>query len=144
MTDGIAAFGTQLQIGDGGSPTEAFTTIAELLDISGPELSTDTEDATNHGSTDAYEEVIATILRTGNVGFDVNWVPAGATHGYTSGLLKDWEEKTSRNFKLIFPDSGSTTWTFTAIVTGISPAMPVAGKLTGSITLKVTGSMGLA
>ena len=30
---GISAFGTLLQIGDGGTPTENFTTIAEVLDI---------------------------------------------------------------------------------------------------------------
>jgi len=43
------AHGTLLKIGDGGG-TESFTTIAEVLDISGGGYEVMTEDATSHDS----------------------------------------------------------------------------------------------
>lgn len=143
MTDGISSFGTYLKIGDGATP-EAFTTIAEVLDIAGPDLSLDTEDATSHDSTGGWEEVIGTILRSGEVTFDVNYNPAGATHDASTGLIADMVARTRRNFQLVFPDSGNTTWAFTALVTSFAPAAPVAGVLRASLTLKPTGQPTLA
>jgi predicted secreted protein len=139
----IPAFGTLIKIGDGGGP-ENFTTIAELMDIKGPKFKMDTEDVTNHLSAGSWEEVVGTILRSGEVTFDVNFVPQNATHSYSSGLLRDMVNKTKRNFKLVFPDTAVTTWAFTALITGFEPEMPVKGKLKASITLKVTGQPTLA
>lgn len=138
-----AAFGTLLKIGNAGSP-ETFTTIAQVLDISGPGIALDTEDVTNHSSTSGWEEVVATIKRSGEISFEINFDPAGATHDVDTGLLDDLDDKTKRNFQLVFPDTGSTTWSFSAFVTGFEPAMPVTGKLTASVTLKLTGAPTLA
>ena len=142
-TNAIPAFGTLLKIGDGGGP-ENFTTIAELLDIKGPKFEVETEDVTNHSSPGSWEEVIGTILRSGEVGFDVNFVPTAATHSYSSGLLKDMVNKTKRNFQLVFPNVGNTTWTFAAFVTGFETEAAVKGKLKAAITLKITGQPTLA
>lgn len=139
----IPAFGTMVKIGDGGGP-ENFTTIAELMDIKGPKFKMDTEDVTNHSSTGAWEEVVGTILRSGEVTFDLNFVPQNATQSYSSGLLRDMVNKTKRDFKLVFPDVGATTWAFTALITGFEPEMTVKGKLKASITLKITGQPALA
>lgn len=138
MTSALSSFGTLVKKGDGGSP-ESFTTIAELLDIEGPELELDTEEATSHSSPDGWAEYIGTILDGGEVSFDVNYVPTNATHNATTGLIKDMTGRTKRNFQIVFPDSGNTTWSFTALVTKVGPAAPVRGALKGSITLKVTG-----
>jgi len=143
MTDAIAAFGTYLKVGDGASP-EVFTTIAEVLDIDGPELEQDTEEVTSHSSSGGWEEFIGTILRTGEVSFEVNYVPTGATHDASTGLLADMVAKTLRNFQLIWPDSGSTTWSFSALVTGFTPAAEVDGALRGEFTLKLSGQPTLA
>ena len=35
-TTGTSGFGTLLQVGDGASPTEAFSTLAEVTGLSGP------------------------------------------------------------------------------------------------------------
>jgi predicted secreted protein len=139
----IPAFGTLVKIGDGGGP-ENFTTIAELMDIKGPKFKADTEDVTNHLSTGSWEEVVTTILRSGEVTFDVNFVPQNATHSYSSGVLRDFNNKTRRNFKLVFPDVGNTTWAFAAFITGFESEAPVKGKLKAAITLKITGQPTLA
>jgi hypothetical protein len=140
---GIAAFGTLFKMGDGASP-ENFTTIAEVTDISGPELGTDTEDGTHHSSTGGYEEVIATILRTGTVTLTIQYDPTDATHDASTGLIYEWTQKTTTNYQLVFPDTSSTTWTLPCKVTGFTPAAPVGGKLTAEVTLKVDGQPTLA
>lgn len=133
-----SSFGTLMKRGDGGSP-ESFATIGEVLDIKGPELEADTEDATNHSSTDGWEESIVTILKGGEVTFDVNHMPEHATHNLATGILKDFNGRTKRNWQLVFPNPGNTTWTFGAYVTKFGPADPVKGKMTASITLKLSG-----
>lgn len=138
MTSAISSFGTLLKKGDGGTP-ESFTTIAELLDIEGPEMELDTEEVTSHSSTDGWAEYIGTILDAGEVSFEVNYVPTNATHNATTGLIKDMTARTKRNFTLVFPDSGNTTWSFTALVTSVSPTAAVRGVLNGKIGLKITG-----
>ncbi len=137
-TGAISSFGTLVKKGDGGGP-ETFTTIAELLDIEGPEMELDTEEATSHSSTEGWAEYLGTILDAGEVSFEVNYIPTNATHNASTGLIKDMTARTRRNFQIVFPDAGNTTWSFAAFVTKCSPAMPVRGKLTGKFTLKLTG-----
>jgi hypothetical protein len=139
----ISSFGTLLKVGDGES-SETFTTIFEVGDISGPGLGLDTEESTNHSSPGGWEEVIATILRTGEVTFPVNYEPTEATLNATTGLIADVVARTLRNFQLVFPDAGSTTWSFAAYVTAFEPGAPVNGKLTADVTLKPSGQPTLA
>lgn len=144
MSNAISAFGTLLKIGDGATPTETFTTIAEVSNISGPGFSLDTTDVTNHSSPGGWEEAIPTILHAGEVSFDINFVPTDPTHGFSTGLLHDMVNRIKRNFQLVFPNAGNTTWSFAAFVTGFEPAEPVDDKLSASVTLKLTGQPTLA
>jgi predicted secreted protein len=138
------AFGTLLQVGDGATPTESFTTIAEVRDITGPEISMDTEDITPHDAADGWEEFIPTILRSGEVTFDVNFVPSNATHGDTSGgLINLLKNRTLRNFKMVLPTTPTYTWSFAAYVTGFRNSEPVGGALAASVTLKPSGVLTL-
>lgn len=141
-TSAISAFGTLLKIGDGAT-SEAFTTIAEVRDISGPGFELGTTEVTAHDS-DGWREFVATLLDGGEISFDINFGPAEATHDYDGGLLQDMVNKTRRNFQLIFPDTATTTWTLPAYVTNFEPGAPVDGELSASVTLKVTGQPTLA
>ncbi len=139
VTSAEFAQGTLLKGGDG-AETEVFTTIAEVLDISGPGLSMEPVDATSHDS-DGWKEFIAGLKDGGDVSFDIQYIPSNATHKNASGgVLYDFDQRTLRNFQLVFPDSGSTTWTFAAFVTGFEPQAPVEDKLTASLTLKISGA----
>ena len=142
-TAGISSFGTLLQVGDG-DPTETFTTIAEVKDIRGPKIKQNSEEATNHSSPNGWEEFVGHTKGGGTVVFDVNFVPTGATHDASTGLLADLVAGTLRNFQLVFPDSGSTTWAFAALVQDFEPGAPVKGILTASITLQISGEPTLA
>lgn len=141
-TSAISAFGTLLKIGDGAT-SEAFTTIAEVRDISGPGFELGTTEVTAHDG-DGWREFVATLLDGGEISFDINFGPAEATHDYDGGLLQDMVNKTRRNFQLVFPDTATTTWTLPAFVTNFAPNEPVDGELSASVTLKVTGQPTLA
>ena len=134
----IFGLGTQLQLGDGGSP-EAFTTIAEVRSISGPTLTTDILDVTNHDSQGGVREFKAGLIDPGELTFDIAFQPGEATHGAISGLQADQLNRTVRNFKLVFPTGVGVTWAFQGIVTGLPVTFPIDEVITASVTIKITG-----
>ena len=127
-----AAFGTALKL-DG-------TAFAQVQSISGPGLSLDTEDVTTHDSTDGWEEVVGTILRSGEITLDIVYDPANATHkNAAGGLIYKLTQRTADEYTLVFSDTANTTWTFNAFVTGFEPGAPHDGALTASVKMKLTG-----
>jgi len=143
MTTGaLAGYGALLKIGDGGG-SEVFTTIAEVRDIEGPELEAEAKEVTSHDS-GGWREYISTLLSGGEVSFDLNFIPTNATQSASTGLIRDMVNRTRRNFRLVFPDAGSTTWTFAALVTGFKPSAAVEDELLAEVTLQITGQPTLA
>lgn len=142
MTNALAGYGVMLKVGDGDDP-EVFTAIAEVRDIEGPELELEAKEVTSHDS-GGWREFIGTLLSGGEVSFDVNFIPTNATHSYSAGLIHDMVTRTKRNYQLVFPDTGATTWAFTALVTAFKPSGPVEDELAAEVTLQVTGQPTLA
>jgi predicted secreted protein len=138
MSDAVSGFGTFLQRGDGAGP-EVFTTIAEVKDITGPGLSADIVEVTNHSSIGAFKEKLSTLLDGGEVTFDVNFLPGNATQDATDGLLSAYMARSKDNYKLIWPTVGDDQVAFKAQVTGFEPTAPVEEALTASVTLTLTG-----
>lgn len=134
------AFGTKLKRGG-----TAGTAIAQVTNISGPGLTAETLDFTSHDSTAGWREFGQGLKDGGEITLDLNFDPAAATHKNASGgLLYDFEAGTATTYALVFPDSATTVWSFSAIVTGFEPAAPMDGKLSASATLKVSGQPTLA
>src|SRR5688572_25797508 len=95
-----SAFGTLLKRGS--------TNIAFVADVSGPGLALDTEDVTTHDSPGAWEEHVATILRSGEVTVDLVYDPNEATHDTTSGgFLADLASRTAHEYSIVFPSSAT-------------------------------------
>lgn len=140
---GQIAFGTLLKMGDGGGP-ETFTTVAEVTDIGGPDMSMETVDITNHSSPGAWKEKAAGLLDAGKVPFTINFIPTGATHGNSAGLVYAFKNRLKKNWQLVFPDGSSTTWAFPAFITKLSPKEPIDDKLSADIELEITGAPTLA
>lgn len=138
MSDALNAHGTLIKVGDGGTP-ENFTAIAELKDIDGPNLDRAVHAADSHTST--WREVVPGFRDGQEVTFDVNLIPTDPTHDPLTGLVYLWNAGTKRNFQLVFPDVGNTTWQFGAFVTNVSPTAQVDGILIASITLRVSGEV---
>ena len=130
---GDAAFGTAFKLG--------ATTIAKVTNISGPSLSVDMEDVTSHDSTGAWEEAVPTIIRSGTIKLELNYDPDGVTHYATAntGFLHALINKTDvTTYTLVFPNAETYSFAHCYVV-GFEPAMPVAGKISGTVTLKPSG-----
>lgn len=119
-----------------------YTTIAQVRDITGPNLSTDVIETTSRDNANAYKSFLAGLRDGGEVTFDIVYDPDLTTHSASSagGLVKLQQDGTLNNFKLTFPDSApATTVTFAGIVTAFNPKSPMNDALAADVTIKVSG-----
>lgn len=133
---GVLVAGALAALTGGLAGTEVFTEIAGVKNITGPQLSMETIDITNHGSTSAYREVLPSFKSGGEVNFDLLYNPADAQH---EGLLSDFDDRTLRNFEMVLPDLGNMTYSFAAYVSGGEVNASIDDALMLPITLAVTG-----
>lgn len=126
------AFGTVLQRFNGVS----FDDVAQVRDISGPSLSSETVDVTSHDSTGGYREHLATLKDGGEISIDALFDPALSGHTDVLGDLGGDPVL----YRIVWPNTGTNTiWECSSIVTGFEPTAPYEGELAVSVSLKVTG-----
>ncbi|MET8824793.1 phage tail tube protein [Streptomyces sp. NPDC004610] len=130
---GLDAFGTQLQRGDGATPSETFTAIANVTDITPPALERETYDVTAHDSADGWREHTGGLKDGGEVEIEINYDPR--EH---DALVDDFNDTTPRNYKIVWPGSLGS-WAFAAVLTNFEPEAPHDDKLAASATFKVSG-----
>lgn len=152
-TKAIAAIGAQLQASDQattGTETPgayAYTTLAEIRDITGPEMTAEELDVTNHSTepTSAgglFGENIPGFLDAGALTFDMNMIQDDPTQAL---FLSDFLARFRRWYHLIFPVDVSSlpvndrTVEFLAYVQRHSFNIPVREALTKSCALRVIG-----
>lgn len=137
-TTGTAGFGTLLAVNLG----SGYENVAEVTDIGGPSLGQETIPMTHNespvrASTDMpFVEKIGGLADGGQVTLEVNFLPANAGH---AALAARVGRKASTPFRITWPNTGATQWTFSAFVVGFEPAAPTDDKLSASITLELTG-----
>jgi len=134
---GKDAFGTQFKRGDGATPTEVFTTIANVTSISGPERSRETIDVTAHDSPDGWMEFIGGLKNGGEIQLEVNYDPAEDSHD----LDDDFNDSQPRNYQLVIlpGDPDEHTWSLPGILTNLSDEFPYDDKMSRKVTVKVSG-----
>lgn len=132
-----AAFGTLLEIDNAG-----YSTVAYVRDISGPNLSMDTIETTNHSSSSGWRTYVAGLIDGGEISANIAWDPGAATHGNSTGLLSELTGRTIEGFRVTWPDT--STFTFDGLVTGFEPGAPHDGLLTADVRIKVTGAVTVA
>lgn len=135
---GLAVAGAASALSGGTNGTEVFEEVAEVTNISGPDEALELIDATHMGSPGARREYIPSLLDSGEVQLDLNFLPADSNQG---GLRADLNNRVRRNFKLVWTDTGTTTYSFAAYVTAHSKSAQIDDKLTASVTLKITGDI---
>lgn len=118
----------------------SFTPIGQINDITPPGPSRDSVEKTTHNSPDRWKESMKGLKSGGQVSFDVNYDPALATHNASTGVLSDFDEDAViPNWRLVFPDTGATQWTFPGFLEGAQPATPINDKMTMDVTVIVSG-----
>lgn len=138
MPVGMSAQGTLVGRADVATPT-AFTTVAQLMNITPPPLTRNAIETTSHNETE--ESFVVGIARKGEMTFELGFVPSGATHGVTTGLIKDWKDGTLAIWRVTFPEN--TKWTFSGYVTNVAVAAPVDDLLSAEVTIRPTGLMSI-
>ena len=128
-----------------GDNSATWRNVAYVRSIGGPGLSMDVADVTTHDSTNAWEEVVATILHSGEVAVELEYDPADVTQeGTTAGLIHKMKDQTALTFKIYFyndtVEASRTIWTLPGFVTGYEPSAPHDGALTAAMKIKINGA----
>jgi predicted secreted protein len=144
-TNALIGYGVHLARGDGASP-EVYTNLAELIDLTTPSMTKDQVEATHTDSPDGFREFIPGLKDGGEFSATCNYAPGNATQGNASGgALNDFiNETSSRNWRITFPGSPATTWTFKATIIGYEIATPMDDRITITISFKVAGAPTIA
>jgi predicted secreted protein len=122
----ITAFGTLFKKG--------ATAVFEVTNVSGPNTTRDTIDTTHMETATGWKTYLAGLKDGGDVSLDIQYTPSNSTH---KAALADLVDGSADTYNLVFSDA--STVSFDAYVTAFSPTAPVDGKLTASLTFKVTG-----
>lgn len=137
MSDAFSGVGTLFQRSNMlGTPT--FSTIAEINDITGPNMTRDTIDTTSLDTSGGYRTFIAGFRNAGEVQLEMNFT----LDGYDD-LKADFEDDDPRDYQIVLPDTGNTTLSFSALVTALGTKIPNNDKVTASVTLKISGAVTL-
>jgi len=134
MTSAVLGLGTTLGVGSGASP-QVYTTIAEVLSITGPNLTAEDIDVTNLDSTS--KEYISGVSDGGTIDFECNWISSDQQEQ----VRDDVEAGTTRYYEVAFATSPNTTATFQARSTSFAMNADPNSQIRASITLKITGSV---
>ncbi len=127
MSTVLDTFGTTLTLN--------AVAVTQMMDLTGPGITRDTEDVTNHSSAGQWEEHLPTIKRSGTLAFALLYVPGNAAH---EALFTALDSGTLDAYVLRGPDAKG--WDFSAFVTGLSEVYPVAGHLERAVILKPSGA----
>lgn len=148
-TTAVIGYGSTLSRGASGPPgtepsADSYTEIAELTNIGLPEVSFDVLPATHTGTPSGWKEFVAGMKNPGELVIEGHFLPAQATHGYDTGLLLDFHNKTLRNFKVDLADAGDSEVYFAAFVSKVKVNLPLEGKITFQATLSISGVVDLS
>lgn len=136
-TTALSSHGTIWAIQE--TPGGAFTDVAQLGDLTLPELSRKEFDASVHGKN--IDQWVLGILRRGPFTVPINFIPDEGTHDHTTGLYKLLIDNTITGHRVTFPDG--TPWIMSGQVQAIKPKAPVDGKLEADVTMRFSGFMSI-
>jgi len=134
------AYGSLLQIGDGATP-EVFTAVAEITDLTPPNMARDSIEVTGYSSTSGYREFIAGWRDGGEVSLTANWLPTNATHDDDTGLLEQWDDDDLHNYPDCSTRHIGDNRNSLEFLTAFEPELPrdEQGKL--NCTIKISGAV---
>lgn len=112
-----------------------WTKVGEVMAITPPSDEIDVLDATHMESPDRTREFITGLRDPGEASFEMNFVPGSAGDTALQAVRDAGERIRAR---ITFPNA--VIWTFSAILTGYEPDVPLDDKMTASVTFKVTSS----
>lgn len=98
MSQGRVGYKSKLAAGDGATPTEVFTPIAEIVSIEPADATTEEVDFTNQDSVGWRKEFKPTWIDGGEVTAVCNYIPGDATQ---EAARDDRDAHTIRNWRIL-------------------------------------------
>lgn len=138
-TEATIGLGFSFEIGDGATPAEAFTALAEIKNIDIAGISRDAVDATHSASPDGYREFVGGLRDGGNVTFTLNF-DADGTNSWLK-LKSEMAKDEATNYRIGLPD-GTTKFPFSGLLVSLGVPMPLDGVVEITAEYKVTGKPG--
>lgn len=132
-TAAMIGLGITLEMADLVSPGD-FVTIAEVFNVNPPSQVDDVVEATHYGSPNRRREYIPGLVESGEVSFDMNYVPGSA-----SDVLINAAQGVEKVLRLTFPNGVSMV--FNGIRQGYEKNAPLDDRLTATVTFRVTGDV---
>lgn len=116
-----------------------FTALAEVFEVTPPEIAVDQVEVTHFKSLNRSREYIPALSDNGTASASMNYVPNSATDQMIETLLGSGDVAKMR---ITYPNDATVT--FDAFVSGYSKSIPVADRMTAEVQFKVTGDVTLA
>ena len=112
----------------------AYTSIGEVTDFDGPSGTASVIDVTHLGST--AKEKLMGLPDEGQFTFSINWDQDDAGQ---QAAIAARAARTEEDFKVTYSDT--STATFSGFVLGVTSSGGVDGKVSGSMTVEITGAV---
>jgi NAD/NADP transhydrogenase alpha subunit len=116
-----------------------FVDLAEVFEVTPPEVSVDQVEVTHFKSPNRSREYIPALSDNGTASASMNYVPNSTTDQTLDTLLTSGDVAEMR---ITYPNG--VTVTFDAFVSGYSKSIPVADRMTAEAQFKVTGDVTMA
>lgn len=132
--------GLTLKRGGSSSP-QSFVTVAEVKGITGFGEEKPLVEVTHFQS--VAREYINGLADGKEYQVTCNWLPEDATQNFAAGILKDYTDDTTRNYRLyVPPTAGGGYFYFAAITRGWEPTnLNPANALEIQFTMKISGGV---
>lgn len=142
MSKAFRPQGLLLQVDNPAGSNGGFTTVAEVKKVDFTGGKSDTADVTSMDSAGAYREFLPTLLDSGELSFDGNYL--GNADTTQAELQSTFDSQILANWKIILPtppgeNASRGTWTFKAFVTSFDPVFPIDKEASFTCKLKITG-----
>lgn len=132
MTNALIGIGAEFNRWDGSQ----WVAIAEVKNISGPDKSRETKDATSFDSIDGYREFVSALRDPGSIKITMNF-----SRSHYETLNDDFESDELQNYQIVLPDDDTTTFEFEGLVTELPLEVPHDDIITCDVSIKISGSV---
>lgn len=132
-TAAMIGLGITLEMADLVSPGD-FAFIAEVFNVNPPSQVDDVVEATHYQSPNRRREYIPGLVESGEVSFDMNYVPGSA-----SDVLINAAQGVEKVLRLTFPNGVSQV--FNGVRQGYEKNAPIDDRMTATVTFRVTGDV---
>ncbi len=131
-------YGSKFKMGDGAT-SETFTEVAEVKDITGPNLTRESIDTTSQDSADGYREYIPGWRDGDTITVQANWLPSNSTQDSTTGMLSHFNDNANHNYRIVTPSAVGITVSLTGHITNMPFSLPMTEQGQVEFQIKISG-----